>query len=285
MSAAGNVVGSSFGRNRRRSPRAVLLTAIVAAHLAAILALLAPSTLPEAVAPERALSIFDVVPPPPPPPPPPRQAVATAETRTLAAGGSPGRRREPPATPVRTARDAAPRQFEATITADALPLPPSGQVVDATGIDLGLGTGVDAGGGSDGRGTGTGRGAGRGDGDGFARYARAAWITKPKDADFYRVWPMREANGKRVRQPGWAYLACKVKPDGQPYDCRTLYETPKAIGMGAAAIDVATRARVRPVFRNGVALPDLPVLIPIVFGQVTIRIPRVSEAVSVPPAR
>ena len=165
-------------------------------------------------------------------------------------------------------------------------MPPSGLVADATGIDLGLGTGVETGGGgADGRGRGTGSGTGSGDGAGSTRYARARWIMKPTDADFHRVWPAREVSGKRVRQNGWAYLGCRVKPNGQPYDCRTLYETPASIGMGAAAIDVATRSRVRPVTRNGVAWADVPVLIPVVFGPNAIKIPRVNEAASALPAR
>jgi len=88
-----------------------------------------------------------------------------------------------------------------------------------------------------------------------------------------------------VRQDGWAYLACRVRPNGQPLDCRTLYEQPASIGMGAAAIDVATRSRVRPVLRNRTALYDLPVLIPVIFGPEMVQIPRFSEAVSAPPAR
>lgn len=185
-------------------------------------------------------------------------------------------------------RDAAPPQMDATITAEALPLPPSGHVVDAVGIDLSSGAGTDAGhDGADGRGSGSGRGtgAGAGEGDGVARYQRAKWLSRPTGSAFDRVWPTRQVNGKNVRQIGWAYLACRVKSNGQPHDCQTLYEKPASIGMGAAAISVAAQSRVRPVFRNGAALSDLRVLIPIIFGHERINLPRVSAEASAPRAR
>jgi hypothetical protein len=283
------VAASAFGTDRRRSSRAALATLVAAAHLAAIVALLAPDPPPDAEVTERELSVFDVaVPPPAPPPAPPVRSVPVTERVRLDPGGSPRDRPAQAAPPTEHARDAAPRRFDATITADALPLPPSGQLIDAPGIDLGLDTAADrGGGGADGHGggTGTGQGTGSGAGDEFARYGRARWLVRPTDADFYRVWPAREVDGKLVRQPGWAYLACKVTHEGQPHDCQALYETPASIGMGAAEIDVATRSRVRPVFRNGKALLDLPVLIPIVFGVKVIRLPRVSAAVSAPRAR
>lgn len=283
--------GAAFGQAPRRSVRTALLILIVAAHLAAILALLAPaSPLLESPTTERTLSLFNVaLPPPPPIPPPPLPPPVTKPTlKALRAseGGAPGRRRERLAPPTANDRAATPMRMDATITTDALPLPAVGRVVDAAKIDLGLATvAATGGGGTEGQGAGTGRGTGHGDGDGFARYGRARWITKPRDADFLRVWPTRDVDGKRVRQNGWAYLACRVRPDGQPHDCQTLYEQPASIGMGSAAIDVATRSRVRPVFRNNAALYDLPVLIPIIFGPQMVRIPRVSAEASALPAR
>jgi len=183
--------GAAFRQAPRRSVRTALLTAIVGVHIAAILALLAPAS-PRLDDPttERTLSLFDIALPPPPPitPPPPPITEPTRTALRASAGGSPGRRRERPAPPIARDRDAAPTRMDATITADALPLPPAGHVIDAAGIDLGLGTGAaTGGGGADGQGTGTGRGTGRGDGDGLARYGRARWITKPRNSDFLRV--------------------------------------------------------------------------------------------------
>ena len=45
---------------------------------------------------------------------------------------------------------------------------------------------------------------------------------------------------------GWAKLKCDVQPDGRLGTCQILSETPTGLGIGAAAVEGARKARVNP---------------------------------------
>lgn len=267
-----------------RSPRRPsLLTAIVGAHLLAIWLLLRPGPPLPVTAPQPLLTLFDVEPPPPPPPPAPAPPPAMAKAPlTAGGGGSPGVQRQRPATLVE--QPAPPRReaMDATLVPDT---PPSlaGPEAGSAPIDLGLG-------GLNGRGDGTGSGDGPGDGPGRGAggsdqdaYAAAEWIERPPPGLAKRYWPIGQ---EKLRQPVTVRLACRVRRNGRPYACRVRSETPRHLGFSRTALAILQAARVRPVTRNGNPVPDIPVLISIVFDRLEAapRVP-ITSAASAPPVR
>lgn len=243
--------------------RAGVMGAVLAVHLAAILALLATRIVVTDAADEQpALAVFDVATPPPP-------AIAPPIDEPEPPPPGPERdRRAPAPAPVLPQAVAAPPPPPASVAVEAvvrLPVPIAAPAapVAGSGVD-GIGGGASGG---DGGGLG---GGGTGSADAGAktpkRFHAARWLRRPPQQAWDAVWPrVHSANGKRRRLSGEALLACEVRPDGRPHACSVVAEQPRNRGIGRAAVALLRRSRVRPVLEDGEPV-DLPVLVQINFN-------------------
>lgn len=70
------------------------------------------------------------------------------------------------------------------------------------------------------------------------------WSQRPGYLDSLKAWPVASL----FRVPGYARSVCTIGLQGAPEDCEITYESPKALGLGAAAQRLVERYRVAPDF-------------------------------------
>lgn len=204
---------------------------------------------------ERKLITFDVIPEPPPPAPPPLPTPKTPpEPRASKPSGSPRPSRAPLA---RASNLQLPKIQDVTIAFDAPPLPSPG-TSDAPAVGV-LGNLPASGTGTGGSGIGNGNGTGRG--QGRSAMKGATWLHYPTPGETRKYWP---ALALQSHMSGRALLSCIVPRPGPPKRCRLQSETPEGAGFGAAALQMSTTFRIRPVTRDSRTV-DMEIMIPVVF--------------------
>lgn len=90
------------------------------------------------------------------------------------------------------------------------------------------------------------------------------WASKPKSADMQAYYPPALLKAKLT---GSAILFCVVKADGTAADCKVVQESPVGYGVGAAALAMSSKFRMKPMVVNGVAVDGGPAGIPVVFDH------------------
>ena len=88
------------------------------------------------------------------------------------------------------------------------------------------------------------------------------WESKPTGEDLASVYP---AEALRAGLGGRATIACVTTAAGLLDDCRVLAEDPPDAGFGDAALELATRFKMKPMTRDGHPIDGGKVRIPIVF--------------------
>lgn len=263
-------VSASIGPDGGRRRTAVMATAMV--HVAFVALLLWGAPQPSTTPAERPpLNLFDLPRPPDPPLVPVAQPPVAARPvkqesavlRPTAGGGSPRPTRAPVAEQAAPAA-AAPARFDrvdrpapaAEFSTD-LPLRAGTAASDGRGVGIASGCGT----GGEGHGTGNGRGDGDGPGEGRLRFALAEWIEKPPQDLIDEAFPRMARNGG---VSGVAVLLCFVPTPGRPKSCSIAAERPRGSGLGAAALGLYPKFRIRPVMK-GDEVYQAQVLVPVTF--------------------
>lgn len=220
-------------RGLRRWRKPLIVTAVVAAHLAVFAMIARTQPTPRQYAPPP-FDVFMVRPerpkppePPPPPPPPPEPAAVVGGGR--------------PAAPSRVHATVNPPPTPPEITAPLTPAPTQPLIIGAAAD-----TSPTPGQGQGGEGTGDGGGSGAGSGPGSGT-VRARLISAPSARDLSRLHPAGPGSGA----PGRVSVTCRVRLDTQMEACRVTSETPPGQGFGAAGQQAAMLYRFQPPSRGG----------------------------------
>lgn len=88
------------------------------------------------------------------------------------------------------------------------------------------------------------------------------WLQRPSGDDMARYYPER---AQRLDMSGSVVLQCEVKADGGVSGCFVESETPEDFGFGAAALNLSSLFRMRPLTRGGRPVDGGKVRIPIAF--------------------
>lgn len=78
------------------------------------------------------------------------------------------------------------------------------------------------------------------------------WLEQPGRWQIFRATPFL---ARALSVPGEARLGCKVTGLGLLYECRVQYETPRALGFGPSAIELAKLYRAQPLPPGATATP------------------------------
>jgi TonB family protein len=72
------------------------------------------------------------------------------------------------------------------------------------------------------------------------------WLPRPKGVGF--IYPEK---AQRARIPGEAAVDCIVDANGALTQCRVLWERPRNLGFGEAAVQLYSHFRMQPLTRDG----------------------------------
>lgn len=78
------------------------------------------------------------------------------------------------------------------------------------------------------------------------------WVKKPSGEEFEAYYPKLMLE---IQLEGEADIKCDVAVEGDPANCVALFETPRGLGVGAAAVATAAKMKFVPMKINGVPAP------------------------------
>ncbi len=93
---------------------------------------------------------------------------------------------------------------------------------------------------------------------------RPQWVARPDAKDIQRVYPKVAG---RLAIGGRAVLQCRVRLTGAADSCVVVSESPRGFGFGAAAVQMSPSFLFSPELRDGVAVDDGRIRIPISFSM------------------
>jgi periplasmic protein TonB len=92
---------------------------------------------------------------------------------------------------------------------------------------------------------------------------RPDWIMRPDGDDVLRVYPARALSS---RLAGRARIICRISDQGRLGPCEVISETPAGLGFGDAAVQIASRFRMRPVeWSTRLSVANRMIVIPLSF--------------------
>ena len=89
------------------------------------------------------------------------------------------------------------------------------------------------------------------------------WIRLPTAAEIAAAYP---AAARRQRISGQAELDCALDRDGRLAGCKVAEETPAGYGFGPAALSLAVRFQMTPLYPDGTPVAGGRITVPIYFS-------------------
>jgi protein TonB len=89
------------------------------------------------------------------------------------------------------------------------------------------------------------------------------WLRLPSDGEVAAAYPQA---ARRSRVTGEAALACTLDADGRLEACKVAAESPSGYGFGEAALSLAGRFQMTPLYPDGSPVTGARVSVPITFA-------------------